>query len=73
MCFQFIIGEVPFLVPLYSPECVEGLFCELRAEGVPRSSARIILSAPPCSSLRPMAPPVIAGTISVVEPRRSDP
>src|SRR5919112_2811716 len=58
---------------LYSPNLLEQEFCELRLYGVLRSSARIILTAHPCSSLRPTAHPAIAGTISLVEPRRSDP
>jgi hypothetical protein len=35
---------VKMLVSTYSPECVEGLFCELRRDGVLRSSRRILVS-----------------------------
>jgi hypothetical protein len=34
MCLQFILGEVPFSVPLYSPKCLEEEFSELRLLGI---------------------------------------
>ena len=51
----------------------EGVFSELRLEGVLRSPAWIILTTHPCSSSRPMAQPLLAGTFSIVQlQRKSD-
>jgi hypothetical protein len=47
------IAQIAYFSPLFTGECVEGEFCELRIDGVLGNSR---LQAPPFSSIRGVRP-----------------